>query len=211
MSKKLYPRLAATLQEVRESIDEPSPERKAILSRISEWLKADLMNRRLIFVCTHNSRRSHLAQYWAAAAAEFCNVQGIETFSAGTEATAMHPHTVEALIECGFEIRIPDSVSSNPVYQVRLGGLLPVMPGFSKALGHESLPTENFCAVMVCDSAAEACPFVPGASARVPVLYKDPKESDGTPKRRITYLNRSKEIAREMLWIMEDVAGIHKS
>lgn len=211
MSKKLYPRLAATLQEVRESIQAPSPERAENLMRIVNWLKADLMNRKLVFACTHNSRRSHFAQYWAAAAAEFCDVQGIVTFSAGTEATAMHPHTVEALIECGFEISIPDNVSSNPVYQVRLGGLLPVMPGFSKALGHESLPTENFCAVLVCDSAVEACPFVPGASARIPLLYNDPKESDGTPKRRITYLNRSKEIAREMLWMMEQVAGNNNS
>lgn len=178
-----------------------------MLSKISDWLKADNSNRKLIFVCTHNSRRSHMAQFWAAAAAEFCGVTGIETFSAGTEATAMHPHTVEALIECGFEINVPDSVASNPLYQVRLGGLLPVISGFSKALGHESLPTKNFCAVLVCDSAAEACPFVPGANARIPVLYKDPKESDGTPKRRITYLNRSKEIAREMLWVMEDVTS----
>lgn len=208
MSKKLYPRLSATLQEVRESIPAPSPERAEELMHVVNWLKADSQNRKLIFVCTHNSRRSHMAQFWAAAAAEFCDVKGIETFSSGTEATAMHVHTVEALIECGFEITIPDNVASNPVYQVRLGGLLPVLPGFSKTISHESLPTDTFCAVLVCDSAAEACPFVPGASARIPVLYKDPKESDGTPKRRITYLNRSKEIAREMLWIMEHVAGM---
>jgi arsenate reductase (thioredoxin) len=206
MSKKLYPRIAATLYEVRESLPEPSGQRADVLMKVVNWLKADVSNRSLLFVCTHNSRRSHLAQYWAAAAAEFCDVPGIETYSAGTEATAMHPHTVEALIECGFEIIIPDVVASNPVYRVKLGGMLPESPGFSKTLTHESLPKDNFCAVLVCDSAAEACPFVPGASERIPVLYNDPKESDGTPKRRITYLNRSKEIAREMLWIMEMVA-----
>lgn len=203
MSKKLYPRISATLNEVLESIQAPDQARIEKLRPISEWIKASEVNRSLMFVCTHNSRRSHMAQFWALAAAEFYDIPNIQTFSAGTEATAIHPHTVEALVECGFEITIPDMVSSNPVYTIRSGGLLPVVQGFSKKIDHESLPKSNFCAVLVCDEAAEACPFVPGASLRAPLSFRDPKESDGTPKRRTVYLNRSKEIAREMLWIME--------
>lgn len=117
----------------------------------------------------------------------------------------MHPNTVEALIECGFEIQIPQKKSLNPEYVVRLGGLLPKIVGFSKALNHDSLPKSDFCAVMVCSDAEEACPFVPGASRRVSVTYDDPKISDDTPKRRSVYLQRSREIAREMLWVFEQV------
>ena len=43
---------------------------------------------RLIFICTHNSRRSHMAQLWAQTAAAYHGVAAIETFSGGTEATA---------------------------------------------------------------------------------------------------------------------------
>lgn len=204
MSKKLYPRINATLNEVLESVQAPDPARIEKLRPISEWLKSNPEDRSLLFVCTHNSRRSHMAQFWALAAAEFYDITSVRTYSAGTEATAMHPHTVEALAECGFEISVPDMVASNPVYTVRLGGLLPMVPGFSKKIDHESLPKSNFCAVLVCDEAAEACPFVPGASLRAPLSFQDPKESDGTPKRRTVYLNRSKEIAREMLWIMQN-------
>lgn len=202
MKTQLYPRLFATISEILESIPEPSASRIDKLSQVVHYLSDHPDKRNLMFVCTHNSRRSHLAQFWAAASAEFYNVEGVHYFSAGTEATAMHPHTVEALVECGFEIQVPVK-SPNPVYVVRLGGLIPKMVGFSKALNHESLPSTDFCAVMVCSDAEEACPFVPGALKRVSVTYDDPKISDGTPKRRSVYLQRSKEIAREMLWIFE--------
>ena len=207
MSKKLYPRLNATLHEVLESIPAPDQTRIEKLSKIAEWLSSDDSNRDVIFVCTHNSRRSHMAQYWATAAAEFYDIEGIKTHSAGTESTALHPHTVEALAECGFEISSPDNTASNPIYDIRISGMYKGQPGFSKTLTHESLPTSNFCAVMVCDEAAEACPIVPGASLRVPLSFKDPKESDKTPKRRSVYLKRSKEIGREMMWIMEQFKG----
>ena len=207
MSKKLYPRLNATLHEVLESIPAPDQTRIEKLSIIADWLSSDNLNRDLIFVCTHNSRRSHLAQHWATAAAEFYDIEGIKTYSAGTESTALHPHTVEALAECGFEIITPDSIASNPVYDIRISGMYPGQRGFSKTLTHESLPKSNFCAVMVCDEAAEACPIVPGATLRVPLSFKDPKESDKTSKRRAVYMRRSKEIGREMMWIMEHVKG----
>jgi arsenate reductase len=205
MKTQLYPRLFATICEVLESIPEPTPSRKDKLTGVVNYLSTNRDNKKLTFVCTHNSRRSHMAQFWAAAAAEFYNIENVTCYSAGTEATAMHPHTVEALVECGFEIQIPSKRTDNPEYLIRLGGLIPKMTGFSKALNHESLPSSDFCAVMVCTDAEEACPFVPGATKQVSVTYDDPKSSDGTPKRRTVYLQRSKEIAREMLWIFEQL------
>jgi arsenate reductase len=205
MKTQLYPRLFATICEILESQLEPSDSRKEKLQQVVDYLVSNLDSRNLTFVCTHNSRRSHMAQFWAAAAAEFYNVENVSCFSAGTEATAMHLHTVEALVECGFEIQTPSSRTSNPEYTIRLGGMIPRLSGFSKALNHESLPTANFCAVMVCSDAEEACPFVPGASKRVSVTYDDPKSSDGTPKRKSVYLQRSKQIAREMLWVFEQL------
>lgn len=205
MKTQLYPRLFATICEILESQSEPSDGRKEKLQQVVDYLASNPDHRNLTFVCTHNSRRSHMAQFWAAAASEFYNVEKVACYSAGTEATAMHLHTVEALVECGFEIQIPSSRTTNPEYIIRLGGLIPKMSGFSKALNHESLPSSNFCAVMVCSDAEEACPFVPGATKRVSVTYDDPKSSDGTTKRKSVYLQRSKQIAREMLWVFEQL------
>ena len=57
---------------------------------------------RLTFICTHNSRRSHLSQIWAALAADFYGIAGVETYSGGTEATAFAKAALAALRRVGF-------------------------------------------------------------------------------------------------------------
>ena len=90
----------------------------------------------------------------------------------------------------------------NPIYETKLGNNLPSIRSFSKKFGHKSNPKENFAAVMVCSDADTKCPFVPGAQTRVALPYIDPKKSDGTPQESYTYLAKSEEIGREMLWMM---------
>ena len=59
-----------------------------IVNHISEEIK---VNKRinLNFICTHNSRRSHLSQVWAQTIAKFYNINNVYCFSGGTEVTAM--------------------------------------------------------------------------------------------------------------------------
>ena len=70
-----------------------------ISNRINEGRKA-----RLTFICTHNSRRSHMGQIWAHTGAAYFGLTGIETFSGGTEATAFNPNAVQAMRNAGFQI-----------------------------------------------------------------------------------------------------------
>ncbi|MCH8524931.1 MAG: protein-tyrosine-phosphatase [Balneolales bacterium] len=206
MKTNLYPALAGTIGYVLDNIAAPDESRKQLLQNISEYIKNNPLHRNLTFVCTHNSRRSHLAQYWAAAAAAYYDVEDVHVFSGGTEATALHPNTLDALLESSFEVKLKQDDETNPVYEILLGGHIPAILGFSKKIDTSPNPDKDFCAVMVCTEADEGCPFVPGAKERVSLPYVDPKVSDGTPERRKVYHERSLQIAREMLWVFEQAS-----
>ncbi len=187
-----------------ESISE---ERKAELRSLVDFvqLKGDQKEPVLLdFICTHNSRRSHLSQVWAQTAAVHLGVPNVTTYSAGTEATALFPKISETLENTGFEI-IKLSDEKNPVYAIKAGENAPPIVGFSKTLSHSFNPQSGFAAIMTCDSANETCPFIAGAEKRIPITYEDPKVSDGTPEQDAVYAERSKQIATEMMWVFEQV------
>lgn len=154
----------------------------------------------IVFICTHNSRRSHMSQVWAQTGARYFGLEGVRTYSGGTEATAFNPRAVAALERAGFEIERGYGVD-NPVYTVRGGDL--AMECFSKRFGDRPNPQQEFAAVMTCSDADQACPFVPGASMRFAIAYVDPKVADGTPEEAATYDERCAQIAAEMLWTMK--------
>lgn len=155
---------------------------------------------KLIFICTHNSRRSHMAQIWAQTAVHYYGITGVETFSGGTEATDFNPRAVAALRRAGFLIE-GSGEGDNPVYRVSFGeGAVP-MECFSKVFDTSPNPRQGFVAVMACSSADKECPLVLGAMARISIPFDDPKEFDGTAEEQLRYDQRCSQIAREMLWV----------
>lgn len=156
---------------------------------------------KLTVICTHNSRRSHIGQLWLAAAATYYGVEGITTFSGGTEATAFNPRAVAAMRRAGFGI-VGNETEKNPRYTATLGEGLGEITLFSKKFNDEANPQKGFAAIMVCSDADAACPFVPGADMRLAIPYEDPKKSDGTPAEAATYDERCRQIGREMLFAM---------
>jgi arsenate reductase len=155
---------------------------------------------RLTFICTHNSRRSQLAQIWASTAAHLFSVAGVETYSGGTAATACNPRTVAALRRAGFRIAVLGH-GANPLYEVRSGHGIEPIRAFSKVYDESPNPRDGFVAVMTCSSADQACPVVAGADARFSIPYDDPKSGDGTEREAATYDASCREIAREMLFL----------
>jgi arsenate reductase len=181
------------------------PARRAAL----ETLAAEVAARvpvALVFVCTHNSRRSHLAAIWAQVAARRFGLDGVRASSAGLEATAFEPRAVAALERAGLRVaRAADAAGGdeqNPVYLVDAGDGAPPIRCFSKTLRDAPRPPPGFLAVLTCASAEEACPLVPGAAARIALPYHDPKAADGTAHETETYDERCREIAREMLFAL---------
>lgn len=153
---------------------------------------------RLHFICTHNSRRSQMAQAWAGAMAYTFGIP-IEVFSGGTEVTAFHPNAVGALENCGFEIA--RGAGNNPIYQIKYAPDQPPLEMFSKVIHHPSNPTQGFVAVLTCTDADEACPIVSGAEFRWRLPYIDPKIADGTPEELSAYHSTCLTIATEWLYV----------
>lgn len=191
---------------IKESIalfDTISDERKALLSQISSYISAQVTEEqpvKLVYICTHNSRRSHYGQIWAGVAAAYYGIPQVETYSGGTEETAFNERAVAASERLGFNIE-KTTEGTNPVYQVYFADDVAPVTAFSKKYDSDANPKAGFCAVMTCNSADKNCPVVFGASARVATPYEDPKAFDGTPEESAMYEARSKQIALETLYV----------
>ncbi|MDB4162035.1 protein-tyrosine-phosphatase [Bacteroidia bacterium] len=158
---------------------------------------------RLNFICTHNSRRSHLCQVWAKTIANYHGIEKVKCYSGGTEATAVFPVVIETLKNIGFAIT-KISNYTNPTYKVSFSQETNPMTLFSKRFNDYYNPKKDFAAVMTCTDADENCPIIPGA-IRVTLPYSDPKESDGTDQQVKVYAERSKQIATEMNYIFSRI------
>lgn len=172
----------------------------AIAQRLKEARQADVL-----FVCTHNSRRSHMAQLLGLAAARRKGLASVRTFSGGTEATAFNPRAVAALHRAGFEIA--DAQGDNPHYLVRLGPSLDPVEVYSKRFTDPPNPASGFIVVMTCSQADAACPYVQGAVTRVAVPYDDPKAADGTREEAARYDERVAQIGRDLAWVFATVSS----
>jgi protein-tyrosine phosphatase/arsenate reductase len=205
---ELFPELAAYIAERLGEADEIPTGRTAELDEIAGWVGERVRGggpARLVFICTHNSRRSHMAQLWAEAAARLFDVPGVETFSGGTESTAFNPRAVSALQRAGFLIE-PFTDGANPIYEVSYEPGMEPTQAFSKAYDAPPNPRDAFAAVMTCSAADAACPLVFGAAARFAIPYDDPKEADSTEGEAAAYDERCRQIAREMLYLFAQVA-----
>jgi arsenate reductase len=111
------------------------------------------MKKKILFICTHNSARSQMAEGYMKAKYG----DRFEVFSAGTEATRVHPMAVEVMNEIGIDIS-----------------------------GHRSKLIDEFfgkgigTVVTVCDSAQGACPFFPGAKEVIHQSFPDPSAFSGS-------------------------------
>ncbi|QFZ54622.1 protein-tyrosine-phosphatase [Oceanihabitans sp. IOP_32] len=198
--------------EIKNVIKELNPqtiseERKAVLQPLTDFIQSKVSNHqeiRINFICTHNSRRSHLSQVWAQTMAHYFNIKNVFCYSGGTEATALFPMVAETLQNSGFQIRII-SKTENPVYSIKYAENEHPILGFSKKLDDDFNPKSGFVAIMTCDSANEACPFVPGAEKRIPITFEDPKAFDNTPQQAEKYHERSLQIANELFYVFSQI------
>ena len=189
------------------NIDSIVEERKEILQPLIDFIQskaATSQEIRINFICTHNSRRSHLSQVWSQTMAHYFHIKNIFCYSGGTEATALFPMAVETLRNSGFQIKTI-SKNENPVYTIKYADNEHPIIGFSKKLDDDFNPKSEFAAIMTCDSANEACPFVPGAEKRIPITFEDPKAFDNTPQQSEKYKERSLQIATELFYVFSQI------
>ncbi len=187
-------------------MDTISDKRKSELEEVASYVKEKQKLKKatkLVFICTHNSRRSHFGQIWGLVAAYYFKIENVETFSGGTEATAFNPRAVESIERAGFKVEKPSG--ENPKYRVGFSKGSEPMECFSKKYDHSINPDQDFAAIMTCSDADENCPYIPGAAYRARITYHDPKAADGTPEESQVYDQRCAQIASEMLYLFSKV------
>ena len=181
-------------------------ERQAILNRLSEAISDSLHKHHaahLLYVCTHNSRRSHFGQVAGSLAAAYFDFDPVQCYSAGTEVTAMNSNAVNALIDFGFSVS-SDNTTNNPLYTFEMDSINPIQC-FSKRFDDASIPKGDVIAIMTCTDAEQNCPFIPGAIRRIPLPYNDPKHSDGSGKEQEVYAERFQQILTEALYVFSSL------
>lgn len=165
---------------------------------------------RLNFICTHNSRRSHLAQVWAQTMAYYFRIETVFCYSGGTTVTALFPNVAETLSEMGFNTT-KLTHGKNPIYSIKYAeNELPVI-GFSKEWHNEFNPKNEFAAILTCSQADEDCPFIPGAKKRISIPFEDPKIYDNTLQQSKKYEERSIQIASELFYVFSKIKSQHDS
>jgi arsenate reductase len=182
-------------------------ERKIILQPLIDFIQVKTTERKttnLNFICTHNSRRSHLSQVWAQTLADYFNIKNVFCYSGGTEATALFNVVVTTLANTGFRVE-KLSHQENPVYSIKFSENTPPIIGFSKTFDASFNPSSAFAAILTCSSADEGCPFISGAEQRIPITFEDPKIFDNTPQQAEKYNARSLQIATELKYVFSQI------
>lgn len=197
-----YEPVSKNIEAYTKEFDQIPEERKKALKKLALFVESKVKageKAELIFICTHNSRRSHISQIWAQTAAAYYGIPNVVSYSGGTEATAFNPRAVKAMEDAGFKIK-KTSEGTNPVYEVRFSDEATTIKAFSKKYDGEGNPKSGFGAVMTCSQADQNCPVVSGATVRVAIPYDDPKEFDGTSQETAKYAERVHQIGREILY-----------
>ena len=124
----MYPKIELIISKLLLSFDSiPSP-RKQKLIELAAQLKLALSSANalnLVFVCSHNSRRSHMGQIWGQLAANYYKVENANSFSAGTEVTELNSYVIEMLQKVGCMVTTFQN-GSNPAYLIEFGEQLSI-------------------------------------------------------------------------------------
>lgn len=201
----LFEDIEKTIKQLRP--DTISESRKEVLQPLADYIQSKVNNNleiRINFICTHNSRRSHLSQIWAQTIASYFAIKNIFCYSGGTEATAVYPMVIKTLNQSGFKINALSN-DKNPIYSIKYSNNEHPIIGFSKTLDDDFNPQSQFAAIMTCSQADGGCPFIAGAEQRIPITFEDPKAFDNTPQQEEKYNERSLQIATEMLFVFSQI------
>ena len=192
-----------------ETLEEPIHEvRQQKLDNIAELISQELDKGRAVvkFICTHNSRRSQLAEFMLDIFAKELGLD-ILSLSAGTEATSFEPRMVKAIMNEGFDL-LEYGTKPNPLYVYRVEDN--DLYYFSKKYDEELLDYGEAIIITVCDHAGETCPVIPSTKHRLHLPYKDPKAYDGTVDEAKAYAEKVVEIGNEMYFLVQKIHSIRQ-
>lgn len=130
----------------------------------------------ILFVCTHNSARSQMAE--GLVNHHFSDTW--QAYSAGTEETRVNPFATQAMSKAGIDI----TTHSSKTTQVFVNQSFDVV-------------------VTVCDSAKEVCPYFPTTGKLVHRSFPDPSRTEGTDEDK---LNAFCDVREQLLqWLRTNI------
>lgn len=195
------------LNNLQDEMKNITEDRKIVLKKISDFISEKKKKNRianLIFICTHNSRRSHFSQILAQAIAKYFNIDNVFCYSGGTEATAIYPSVINSLQNIGISFNALNT-EKNSIFSIKYDKNSHPIIGFSKCYNSHFNPQSEFAAIMTCNQADTNCPFIPNAEARFSLPFDDPKEYDNTKEEEKKYKERCKDIAIELLYLFSSI------
>lgn len=133
---------------------------------------SDPSPQRVLFLCTHHSARSQMAEGLLRAT----EGNRFAAFSAGTRATRVRPEAIEAMREIGIDIGSQTSKDLSSF----------------KAADFDWLIT-------VCDQAREACPVMPGVANQLHWSISDPAEVEGSSEERMVAFRAARDDLRQRI------------
>ena len=186
-----------------QNFDSIPNDRKTLLDKITAYIKSKQKEHKdikLVYICTHNSRRSHFGQVWAQVAAYYYSIKNVYCYSGGTEATTFNTNAINALKRIGFDIKAINE-EKNTTYHLYYDENEEPIVCFSKVYNHPQNPQAEFAAIMTCSDAEENCPYIPGVELRIGTTYNDPKAFDNKPEQDDKYDERCQQIALETFYV----------
>lgn len=190
----LFPAVEQLVEQLLKQIYELPAERLILIESLAQKLEGE---EKFAVICTHNSRRSQMGQLWIEVAASYFDLPW-QGFSAGTEATAVHPQVLAAFKRAGFDYE-ETKPGENPRYTVRWSEKAGA-DFYSKTLEDEQLP-DAFNALMVCDRAIANCPYVPQAQRRLELPVPDPGVFDEEPSHAQHYDDTLRQMGCMILYL----------
>ena len=171
----------------------PNQKRKKRLDNIASVINENLnKTRSIVFLCTHNSRRSQICEVWGKVFAEIYRKK-ININSAGAFKTVVHSQVYESIVKCGLIVNNKKEIFFDKK-KFKLN---------SKTI--DSLTMKNFIAVMTCSNAEKSCPNDPRSIRNIKMFFNDPRIYDETDKMSREYLNTTIYIAEELNYIFKNI------
>jgi len=203
----MSPVIQRYILERTKSFDAISEERINTLKIISSFVQKKIDQGQiaeLLYICKNNSKRSHFGQIWSKVAATYYGFTNVQTYSGGTEVTAFNPNAIKAIEAIGFKVKTIYN-SPNPTYRIDFGDFDMVIQCFSKKYDDPENPKKGFCVVTTYAEGDHICPHIEGTDIRISTPYNDFKTFDGTPRQHEMYLEGSKQMATECLYVFSQI------
>jgi len=124
---------------------------------------------RVLFLCTHNSARSQMAE----GLLRTLGGDRFEAHSAGTQATGVRPLAIRAMRELDVDISKQTSKTLDPYVDQRFDYV-----------------------ITVCDDANESCPIFPNAAHRLHWSLPDPSKATGSETEQLAVYRKVRDDLR---------------